>query len=186
MEQVKVLARLGNSGLCPQNIDRDLQRKLGDNKYASSFDEVLPLKRLLLNPRRVTFANLRYPMMSPHRVFASIYRNYGEAWRRLFVPSGEELERFWTSLEGWPALAGSPILQLANYKRTCVPLILHGDGVAITSAGKARATRKAMYIMCSRPCRGQPENSLCLELAMSVLRPVSLSCLCLFLSGKLR
>ena len=94
MEQVKVLARLGNSGLCPQNIDRDLQRKLGDNKYASSFDEVLPLKRLLLNPRRVTFANLRYPMMSPHRVFASIYRNYGEAWRRLFVPSGEELERF--------------------------------------------------------------------------------------------
>ena len=126
-------------GLCPQNIDRDLQRKLGDNKYASSFDEVLPLKRLLLNPRRVTFANLRYPMMSPHRVFASIYRNYGEAWRRLFVPSGEELERFWTSLEGWPALAGSPILQLANYKRICVPLILHGDGVAITSAGKARA-----------------------------------------------
>ena len=137
LEQVKVLARLGNNGLCPQNIDRDLQRKLGDNKYASSSEEVLPLKRLLLNPRRLTFANLRYPMMAPHNVFASIYRHYGAAWRRLFVPSGEELERFWTSLEGWPGLANSDILLVPNYKRVCVPLILHGDGVAITAAGKA-------------------------------------------------
>ncbi|CAE7494382.1 unnamed protein product [Symbiodinium sp. KB8] len=144
LEQVKVLARLGNNGLCPQNIDRDLQRKLGDNKYASSSEEVLPLKRLLLNPRRLTFANLRYPMMAPHNVFASIYRHYGAAWRRLFVPSGEELERFWTSLEGWPGLANSDILLVPNYKRVCVPLILHGDGVAITAAGKA--SQKTAYV----------------------------------------
>ena len=137
VDQLKTLAGLGNNGALANNVNRDLLRKLGATHYASSVETVLPLKRLLAAPRRLAFAQIRYPLMLPHKVFGSIYHGYPDAWRKLLAPSERALQEFWTSLEGWPALDGSPILAIPDYKRTCVPLILHGDGVAITSAGKA-------------------------------------------------
>ena len=136
VEPIRALSRLGASGLHKNNVDRDLRRRLGSTALPMPEEEVVPLKRCLTN-QRVTFVNMRYPFLSPHETFSSIYHHYKSAWQKLMCPSESELAAFWRSLRDWPALKDSAIVKIRGFERCCIPLILHGDGVAITSAGKA-------------------------------------------------
>lgn len=74
-------------------------------------------------------------ILLPHELFASMYEK-PEFWRKSICGSDDCLESFWESFSKHPAFLGNPIQKVDNYRRTMVPLALHGDEVPVFGVGK--------------------------------------------------
>jgi len=88
------LAKIGNNGEAPQDMSRDLFRKLPKNLLPLPRYIRVPVRHKLLGRGRPLF-----PFMLPHAVFSAIYHNYPDAWRMVIAPPGE-IERFWDEVKG--------------------------------------------------------------------------------------
>ena len=104
VDELRSLAAMGTGGAHKNNIDRDLRRRLGDTEYGEVAQPTLPLRRLVANPRRYTFVNMRYPVLLPRRTFATLYHHYRAAFNRLMRPSAEALQRFWQDVADFPGV----------------------------------------------------------------------------------
>lgn len=71
----------------------------------------------------------------PHEYFACMYED-SQQWKSKILPQEEQLEAFWNAFEHHPTLTGHPIKKKQHWKRTVLPLLLHGDEVPVTGIGK--------------------------------------------------
>ena len=78
-------------------------------------------------------------MLLPHELFAALW-----TWDHAFFISklcggpADRIATFWDKMAGHPALgADSPILARPDHRTRCIPLAVHGDGVACTGISKS-------------------------------------------------
>ena len=131
-------------------------------------EQMLVLKN---SPRSVKPCNV--VMMLPHELFAALWE-----WDRNFFvhklcggPEGRIAE-FWNQMEGHPALqADSPIAARSNYRTRCIPLALHGDGVACTGISKSWSKSADVLSWRSLLSKGHIKHDqfLCFVLAWSLM-----------------
>ena len=97
----------------------------------------LPAPFLARFPFKAPWKSVLQAVMLPHILFSSIYHQYAATWRKSVCPSMDVLEKFWTDMveSGNPNVQGA-LTRRKNWKRRCVPLAVHGDGVPVTGVGK--------------------------------------------------
>ena len=98
---------------------------------------VVFLNRRAMEGGFYAFLQTRTRILWPHELFAAIYAFHPQAFAKYLLGGGpEKIQQFWASM---PTRAG--LRRKRNWNRLCIPLSLHGDGVAIAQArGKASKT----------------------------------------------
>lgn len=71
----------------------------------------------------------------PREYFAAMFED-ADLWSKTILPQEDQLEKFWTAFEGHPLMDQHPIKRRKNWKRTVIPLSLHGDEVPVVGIGK--------------------------------------------------
>lgn len=130
LDELSRLAAVGNHGAHPSKCFSDILRKHGQ-------DNQLPEAHLLKVPLKGHADDVLQGMILPHELFSAIYNFYPDTWSRSILPDNDmdNLENFWSAVDGHPSLTHH-IRSKPGYKRTLVPLGLHGDGVPLTGRGK--------------------------------------------------
>ena len=127
------LASLGTEGMHGNNCHRDLLQVIKDVSF-------LPQPLSVFMPFKITAKTALQSIMLPHLVFHHLWVSYKDYWNTCFVPNGQKgLEVFWKNFQFHPAMQGHCILHRANWKRTTIPLSLHGDAVPTVGCGKVWA-----------------------------------------------
>ena len=125
----EILSQLGTAGANPQNIRRDLERKLpAPLCQCTSF--MVPL-RLPLTGGRAQVGNVQLPILLPETSFNNLWKNK-DAWKEMILPRPEELEMFWSAVCEHPCVINHPMKNLNSWSKRCIPLALHGDGASVT------------------------------------------------------
>ena len=125
----EILSQLGTAGANPQNIRRDLERKLpAPLCQCTSF--MVPL-RLALTGGRAQVGNVQLPILLPETSFNNLWKNK-DAWKEMILPRPEELEMFWSAVCEHPCVINHPMKNLNSWSKRCIPLALHGDGASVT------------------------------------------------------
>ena len=130
------LAKLGSRGAYKNSINRDLKTALPP-AYVPVNTVRIPLKV----PGKQAPQSCDQHMIYPHRLFSAIYHHAKTAWSSRVCPSPDRLEQFWKSQESHPNF---PILvrllsHRPNWRRTAVPLKIHGDSCPVVGVGKSWA-----------------------------------------------
>eukprot|EP00438_Fugacium_kawagutii_P010151 Skav200440 [mRNA] locus=scaffold559:16017:17858:- [translate_table: standard] len=71
----------------------------------------------------------------PHEYFSAMFED-PELWAKTILPQEDQLEKFWDSFQEHPLMHQHPIKRRKDWKRTVVPLSLHGDEVPVVGVGK--------------------------------------------------
>ena len=127
LAQVHNLASIGQWGIRPGNMQRDLLYHIGKLPLSQSTYMV----DLKLNVKGTTWTDTTCTLLLPHKLFASLFHFKPEAFKE-FILGGDpsNIKTFWTKFKNHPLLTSRPSLQTRNDLLTgVVPLGLHGDGV---------------------------------------------------------
>ena len=120
------LSKSGSHGKHPNNIHRDVMKCAKDEKEFKPLDVHVPFENIGEQPTKINL---------PHEHFAHMYNTHPEAFKQQMLPNLDDIEKFWTGIQGHPAvekLQGEDL-------RFAVPLGMHGDEVPITGVGKCWA-----------------------------------------------
>ena len=91
----------------------------------------LPLKTAI--KKEVTMTQLAtVPLLLPYDCFKQVY-NSG-SFERTVCEGPHVLEKFWEAVDDHPSLRFHPVKSIPGYQQRAVPLILHGDGAAVTQS----------------------------------------------------
>ena len=147
------IAKTGNYGKLPNNVHRDLLSHLdGKTEMPQPFQAKIPFKDYDEDP--VT------SILLPHEVFAALYANYNGAWNKVIADGGDSIEEFWDAQENHPNMQDHPIRTRPDYKRSCIPIGLHGDEVPLTGKGKVWSKSLLTFEWCSLLGRGATTESV--------------------------
>lgn len=151
-DDLQRLARLGNSGRYKQNMHTELVRHLGESHLSGCLrSSLVPLKV----PGSSTITSLETLILLPHEVFASLYEHHQEAFvERLLGGSADKITEFWSDMTSHPGFARHPLKDRADYTTRCVPLSVHGDGVAVSGVGRSWGKSVDVYSWNSMLGRG--------------------------------
>ena len=138
------LAQFGTWGGNPGNIIRELKHWLGEPILPTPMVITVPM--IIPKPRtgEAITKDVQFPMLYPHDVISHVYHNHPDTFKSLYIgnSSGQEtpdkLEEFWSTVDarGDPRLLQHPMTSRRHWKRTHVPLSLHGDAVPVTKVAK--------------------------------------------------
>ena len=142
LQFLKVLAGLGTSGKHPQNCAHDLYTHLNYAGYWNAqFRVMVPLSDASgANPALVLQV-----MLLPHVWFSVMFNNYYESFQSKICASREQISEFWNAMRGNSRLEGHPVTARTGYKRRCIPIRIHGDGVPVTGVGKSWGKSADIY-----------------------------------------
>jgi hypothetical protein len=73
---------------------------------------------------------MRVPVLLPSSTWLSIWKTNN--FQTCLSESDEHLIRFWKEVSSHPAIVNHPVKKIKNFNRRAVPLVLHGDGAAVT------------------------------------------------------
>ena len=121
------LSKLGSSGMHVNNMSRDIGR------YIDSIGNLPPTSAVEIPTKQ---GDAKTGIMLPHEIFSFLFENYPTAFKKLFMPGGEnDCENFWRQCSGASTLHGQPALRRLDTKKA-VPIGFHGDEVPIGGRGK--------------------------------------------------
>lgn len=143
------LANIGGKGRWAGNLFRDLEAQLGQPVLSRPLTVQFPMK-----DNGVTSLT-EQSVLLPHVLFSDIYHKFPATWRSSICPSLDELNKFWDEMDTHPGMAGNPLLHRPGYKRSVVPLKLHGDGVPVTGVGKSWCKMMDIFSWTSVISKGQ-------------------------------
>ena len=132
--KVKELATIGSHGMYPNNCHIELTRKLQAPPILSA------LSTIKLSFKRCAHAisQVEHYMLLPHEVFSCIWHNHREEFvKRLLGGSYGNIKHFWEDMATNPAYFDHPVASRQDHLTHCVPLSLHGDGVAVSGISRA-------------------------------------------------
>ena len=92
-------------------------------------------------------ATMRFPLLLPQDLWIAIWNSSSFSKHILRDLDVQHLVRFWREVGDHPALKFHPIKQMENFERRTVPLILHGDGAAVTQQIGA-GTKSCLFLSC--------------------------------------
>ena len=131
--EVAALAKLGGSGVHPQNCNRDLMKCLHQPPVMSSLTTMQVHVKKSLGIKSCT-----QHVLLPHELFSALYHNHPAAFRKRILGGDQSNVRtWWDSMDEHPAYAGHPLKSRTDHKLRCIPLALHGDAVPVSGIGKA-------------------------------------------------
>ena len=144
------LAKIGDSGRVSGNCERDLQLNLQPNVFLGALKQV---RMPIMNPLQVV--HTEQDILYPHEVFSILHTKHPEVFiERLCGGKEQNVEAFWSSMKGHPGLVDHPMLLRPDYATRCVPLHMHGDGVAVAGTGKSWSKSVEVYSWGSCLSRG--------------------------------
>ena len=127
---LRFLAKLGGSGQRPGNMHRDIVACL--RKRARRL-HIIPRPLRVVLKLGWEWRLMDTSIIYPHELFASLCEHRPKAWQEIMLGGGEqELSKFWADVGPYPHMVGRP-----DYRTKCIPLMVHGDGVALVQAGRA-------------------------------------------------
>ena len=92
----------------------------------------IPLKTASVKGCVGQTATMRFPLLLPQDLWIALWNSSSFSKYILRDLDVEHLVRFWHEVGNHPAVKFHPIKQMENFERRAVPLILHGDGAAVT------------------------------------------------------
>ena len=133
---VDKLARLVTHGKHHSNIHRDLMVYMP--KYLKPYSKPeadcvkIPLK--ILKGEKTGTHLIPHYYLAPHKLMSYMYHTYKTSFQDTILGKEGAMEEFWNTIAG-----GDPrLIQLASdhpeYKKKCVPIIIHGGGVPCTNS----------------------------------------------------
>ena len=112
------------------NLKRDLMRQLPAPLFSTTPIR-LPLKTAI--KKEVTITQLAtVPLLLPHDCFKQVWKS--GSFERTVCEGHHVLEKFWEAVGDHPSLRFHRVKSTPGYQRRAVPLILHGDGAAVTQS----------------------------------------------------
>ena len=123
-----ILSQLGNNGRHANNTKRDLERKLPRVSFTTT-EVRMPLK---VSQRKeiVDIRDRPVPLLLPETSFSMLW--HSSAWSHMVLGNPDELPSFWRAVAGHPAVREHPVLKITGFQHRAIPLVLHGDGAAVT------------------------------------------------------
>ena len=73
----------------------------------------------------------------PHVLLSTIFHKYPAAWIARVCPSPESISTFWDAIPNSPQFSLPEIASRLDFRRKCIPISIHVDGVAVTGVGKS-------------------------------------------------
>ena len=140
LKKLESLSKLGGANNLANNMHRDILKFQTDSNIIEGFEVELPFKGKGMQMQKI---------LLPHEMFACLYHNYPEAWKRIMLPSEEKLSKFWQAQQDHPNFAGHPMQENPEFRTKCIPLGLHGDEVPITGKGKCWCKSMLTFEFCS-------------------------------------
>ena len=70
------------------------------------------------------------PVLLPHEAFQKVWDS--GSFQRTICAGPHVLESFWKEISDHPAVRNHPVRNIDGFERRAVPLLLHGDGAAVT------------------------------------------------------
>ena len=124
-DELAALAKAGQFGEHDGNVHRQLVQTFCKNVPIDSVDIAVPC----IDPKTSLEEETTASMFLPHMLFANLAKGYADKFSALF--STECLEQFWKGAEqtGDDRLRGHPITLKKDWRKTAIPIFLHGDGV---------------------------------------------------------
>lgn len=112
------------------------ERLLKPNQLAGALASV----KLSILDRLQRQHEVEHAILLPHLIWAALWEAGPAVFERHMLPAGkQQTTAFWHSMQQHPALDGHPMLAVADWRETFIPLSLHGDGVPVTGCGKSWA-----------------------------------------------
>ncbi len=152
MEDLRRLAQIGSRGALANNAHRDIM--------AFTTGVNMPEPCAVSMPFKAPLGDRMQSDPVPHEMFASLYHNYPDAWKKYIVPDTARLGLFWAAMQHHPQMAGHPLLQRDQYDKLAVPLGIHGDGVPVVGIGKGWCRTMTMFSWSSLLAKG-PTKEVC-------------------------
>ena len=123
------LSQLGSCGEHINNIHRDLVRWVPQAMFEVCQCAV-PLQISATKGLPVQTAFRRLPMIMPRTLWYALWQS--AHFKNCILNDAEALPGFWTACGQHPGLHNHPVKTVPNYQKRAVPLVLHGDGAAVT------------------------------------------------------
>ena len=140
---IRFLASLGSAGLYPGNMHQELQRRLCNDFVSQSLTSVHVFMK---KANGGGIVGTQHAMLLPHELFATLHQHYPDKFKDHILGGNlEKIKRFWASMTEHPSYQSHPCKQRADHTTRCVPLGLHGDGVAISGVGRSWAKSVDVY-----------------------------------------
>lgn len=144
--KLKALARLGNFGKQPGNVQTQLITYLGSPSTPPCHYHQVPVtilkQRTASSGEDAVATSIDFPIFLPHVLFSWMYANDKERFSSLFLGAcadDHSRKEFWRELSerGDPRLTAHPMTRRNNWQSSAIPLSLHGDGVPVLQVGKS-------------------------------------------------
>ena len=95
------------------------------------------------------------PVLLPHQVFAVIYEHHPEEFiERLLGGNPGNVGSLWAAMDTHPGYATHPVKYRSNHQEQCIPIGLHGDGVAISGVSRSWSKSPDAFSWSSMLSRG--------------------------------
>ncbi len=131
---VRELAKLGTYGKFPGNCNAELLAKLRPVPILAA----LSTMQVVIKKPPAQVVSLQQPVLLPHQLFAALYHHHKGAFiDRICGGTPENIGQIWSDMQGHPAFPQHPLARRPDHQRNCIPIALHGDGVAISGVGRS-------------------------------------------------
>lgn len=152
----EILTNLGSGGLNTQNVARDLFKKLPPALCSQSEKQVAV--KVSVSKCVCRLAQVSIPFLHPSSFWRSAYQ-FGHIWRQCICQKEELIEQFWSQCGHHPALANHKVKRIYNYRRRASPVVLHGDGAAVTQ-NIGSSSKSCMFLSWRSLCTQTPQHFL--------------------------
>ena len=129
LSDLRAVASIGTNGTYPNKCHPDLMAKA--EKVSK-----LPDPFRMSMPFAPPVGEFMQGLLLPHEMFSAMYHQYSKTFTKSVLNSEDALKSFWNSVGQHPQTYQHPLKDIQNYKTTCIPIALHGDGVPIVGLGK--------------------------------------------------
>ena len=150
---LRALASIGTNGTHPNKCHADLMAKA--EKVSS-----LPDPYRLSIPFAPALGEVLQGILLPHEMFSAIFHHYPNTFKKCILNSEDSLNAFWNSVSQHPQMRGHPVKEIEGYKKRCIPLGMHGDGVPIVGLGKGWSRVMSLFSWYSLVGQGQTREIL--------------------------
>ena len=97
----------------------------------------------------------RQSMLLPHELFSCLHTHHHEEFvEKLCGGDTNNIKKFWSSMKHHPVYAEHPLHHRSNHVDECIPIALHGDGVAVAGISKSWSKSVDAYSWTSLLSRG--------------------------------
>ena len=133
-DQIEKISAIGSHGRHTGHLFRDLTKyKIKQPILASArVDYTMWI-------RKIGFRTKQSPIsiVPPHALFSLLYHSNRQAFDNMLLGSTNEISKFWDEVASTQKYQHHPVRRRKDHKRLCIPLGLHGDGVAVTGINRS-------------------------------------------------